>query len=143
MNLDKIFYSRRRKSMKKFVKLVNIHDGNSTALQNGERLYVETFPRAEKIISAFLSQGWELDSRTQRYNPAIQESGNFSFYLGGWDLLFIKEAEDDEKDDGDEILERVLAEVVESTGVKCESDDADLEFCEEDLDLEEEDFGED
>ena len=100
--------------MKKIVKLVNIHDGNSKEFFNGNRMYVESFPRAEMIISAFLSQGWKLENRTQRYTPAMQQEGCFSFYLGGWDLLFVKEVEDFADDDGDRILEEALAEMMET-----------------------------
>ena len=94
--------------MKTLVKLINVHDGNESMKQNGERLYIANYPRTEKIISAFLTNGWKLTSRTQRFNPAIQQEGSLSFYLGSWDLLFEKVVEDDVEDDGDKILEEVL-----------------------------------
>lgn len=99
--------------MKTLVKLINVHDGNACEKQNGERLYIETYPRAEKIISAFLTNGWKLASQTPRYNPSILQDGNFAFYLGGWDFLFEKVVEDDAEDDSDKILEEVLNEVVD------------------------------
>lgn len=100
--------------MKKIVKLVNIHDGNSKEFFNGNRMYVESFPRAEMIIGEFLSQGWKLENRTQRYTPAIQQEGCYGFYLGGCDFLFVKEVEDWAEDDGDKVLEKALEKMMEN-----------------------------
>lgn len=102
--------------MKKLVKLINVNDGKAKEFQNGDWMHVETYPRTEKIISAFLSQGWELSSYTQRYRPAALESGNFAFYMEGRDLLFEKEVDDAAEDDGDKVLKDALAEVVENVG---------------------------
>ncbi|MBO5371506.1 MAG: hypothetical protein J6A75_02185 [Lachnospiraceae bacterium] len=98
--------------MKTLVKLINIHDGEESEKQNGDRLYVATYPRAEKIISSFLTNGWKLMSKTQRYTPALQRNECYTFYLGGWDLLFEKEVDDDTEDDSDKILEEALKEIV-------------------------------
>lgn len=127
--------------MKKLVKLVNINDGNKKEVQNDERLYIETYPRAEKIISGFLNRGWELTSRTQRFYPAIQEKGKIAFYLGGWDVLFEKEVDDDAEDDGDEILEEILSEVLGKADPEEDEygfDEDDLEYDEDEFDFEEE-----
>ena len=40
--------------MKTLVKLINVNDGNESEKQNGQSLYLETYPRTEKIIAAFL-----------------------------------------------------------------------------------------
>ncbi len=126
--------------MKTLVKLINIHDGNEDVKQNGERLYIATYPRAEKIISAFLTNGWKLTDRTQLYNPAIQKNGSYSFYLGGWDFLFEKVVEDDAEDDSDKILEDVLKEILpqeeppfsEDDFIIAENDDENFEFFDDD-----------
>lgn len=126
--------------MKKLVKLINVSDGKGKEFQNGDWMHVETYPRTEKIIGAFLSQGWELSSRTQRYRPAVQKEGSFAFYLDGWDLLFEKEVDDDIEDDGDEILKAVLSEIVENGGFEQDRnlDEEETDFCDyEDFDEDE------
>ena len=77
--------------MKTITKLINVNDGHEKELQNGKFLHIVHYPRAETIISEFLNDGWKLLQQTQRITPAMQKPGCFSFYLGGWDLLFSKE----------------------------------------------------
>ena len=72
--------------MKTLVKFVNLHDGNSIDVHNGNRICIETYPRTS--------------------------DGNYSFYRGGWDCLFIKKVEDDANDNGDEILKRVIQRIL-------------------------------
>ena len=55
-----------------------------------------------------------MESRTQRITPSVQEEGAYSFYIGGWDLLFTKTVEDDAEDDSDEFLKKVIEEAVHS-----------------------------
>ena len=95
--------------MKNLVKLVNIHDGNVKNHHNGDWLCIESKPRSERIIAAFLDDGWTLKAATQRYEPAVSKPDSYSFYLGGWDMLFTKTVEDDAEDNSDEILSDVLA----------------------------------
>lgn len=116
--------------MKKLVKLISVNDGNCKVEQNGERLYIETYPRTEKIIAAFLSEGWTLMNRERIINPAQQKPRAYTFYLGGCDLLFVKDVDDDVQDEGDVILQDVLAEILEGDA---EVPD-DLEDDTEDLD---------
>ena len=98
--------------MKTLVKFVNLHDGDSIEMHNGNRICIETYPRLEAIIAAFYDDGWELINRTAPFTPAIQEGGSYSFYRGGWDCLFMKRVEDDAVDNGNEILERVLRSIL-------------------------------
>ncbi|MCD7956216.1 MAG: hypothetical protein LUG93_10810 [Lachnospiraceae bacterium] len=98
--------------MKKFVKIVTINDGNPAEVHNGDRLYTETYPRAERIIEAFLAHGWTLANMLKNFNPSVQKEGAYSFYIGGWDLVFIKETEDGEND-GDRVLREALSQVLE------------------------------
>lgn len=98
--------------MKTLVKFVNLHDGNSIDVHNGNRICIETYPRMEAIIAAYYDDGWELINRTPQFTPAITSDGNYSFYRGGWDCLFIKKVEDDAKDNGDEILKRVIQRIL-------------------------------
>ncbi|MBR2257509.1 MAG: hypothetical protein IJ899_09345 [Blautia sp.] len=98
--------------MKTLVKLVNLHDGNSIDHYNGKWFCIESYPRLEAIVAAFYDDGWELVNRTVQFNPALQEDGAFSFYRGGWDFLFKKQVEDDEEDNGDEILQSAIEEVL-------------------------------
>ncbi|MCD7809397.1 MAG: hypothetical protein LUH02_08645 [Erysipelotrichaceae bacterium] len=97
--------------MKKIVKIVHVNDGERQGMHNGNFMVVETYPRSEKIIEAFLNNNWTLMNRTQVIKPAIQESGVFSFYKDGWDLLFEKEVEDDAINNGDDILYQVFDEI--------------------------------
>ncbi len=76
--------------MKKIIKMVHVNDGDSQVMHNGDFMFVETFPRGEKIIEAFMNNGWTLANRTQVIKPAIQKEGAYSFYMNGWDLMFEK-----------------------------------------------------
>ncbi len=97
--------------MKNLVKLVTVNDGKEKEHYNGNWLFVENQPRSEKIIAAFLNDGWKLESFSHLYNPAINKPGTYSFYRGGCSLLFTKAVEDDAKDNGDELLKNVLSEL--------------------------------
>ncbi len=97
--------------MKKIIKMVHVNDGDSRVMHNGDFMFVETFPRGEKIIEAFTNNGWTLVNRTQVIKPAIQKEGVYSFYMNGWDLMFEKEVEDEEVNNGDDILRQVLDEM--------------------------------
>lgn len=101
--------------MKTLVRLINIHDGQEKEHYNGRRLYIESRPRAEKIIAAFLNDGWNLEGSARRYNPSISRPGTYSFFLGGWEMIFTKVVEDDEEDNSDDLLSDVLYEL-ECTG---------------------------
>lgn len=100
--------------MKTIVKLITVNDGKCKDFHNGDFLLVTDYPRTEAIISAFLDNGYVLESRTQRITPSVQEEGAYSFYIGGWDLLFTKRVEDDAEDDSDEFLKKVIEEAVHS-----------------------------
>lgn len=89
--------------MKTITKIVHINDGNSVTAQNGNRLFVETSPRAEHIVSAFLTDGWTLHSNVFTVSPSTNPD-QIAFYLSGWDFLFTKEVPDDAIDDSDEFL---------------------------------------
>ena len=94
--------------MKNLVKLVNVNDREDKDHQNGYNLYISSMPRAERIIAAFLDDGWKLINLAQRCHPSILQPGGYSFYLGGWNLLFTKTVEDDSADNSDEIISKVL-----------------------------------
>ena len=99
--------------MKKIVKLVHVNDGEKNEVNNGDFLLVENYPRTEKIINAFLSDGWTLNSITQQVTPAVQKQGAYTFYMGGFNLLFEKEVDDLAEDNGDMILEEAVSDVLE------------------------------
>lgn len=69
--------------MKTIVKLITVNDGKCEDYHNGDFLSVIDYPRTEAIISAFLDDGYVLESRTQRITPSVQEEGAYSFYIGG------------------------------------------------------------
>lgn len=77
--------------MMKECKIITINDGNAREIANGNRLFVEEFEAMEGIISELLNDGWKVVSFAPDFNPAIQESGNYSFYKGG--LTFYLERE--------------------------------------------------
>ena len=97
--------------MKNLVKLVNVNDRHDKDHQNhlnGYNLYISSMPRVERIIAAFLDDGWKLINLAQRCQPSILQPGGYSFYPGGWNLLFTKTVEDDSADNSDEIISKVL-----------------------------------
>lgn len=95
--------------MKNLVKVVNIHDGNELEHFNAERLYIESHPRAERIIAAFFDDGWRMADCIRRYNPAVAGRDPLTFFLGGWELIFVKTVDDDQEDNGDEIITVALS----------------------------------
>ncbi|MCM1365115.1 MAG: hypothetical protein NC122_10935 [Faecalibacterium sp.] len=98
--------------MEKFVKIINVNDGNEKIHCNENRLYVESKTRTEKIVEAMLNNGWKLMASSQRINPAISGEGNYAFYLGGFDFIFEKDAVDGAVNDADEIIESVLDDML-------------------------------
>ncbi len=77
--------------MMKECKIITINDGNAKEITNGNLLFVEEFKATEKIIGELINDGWKVVSFAPDFNPAIQESGSFSFYKGG--LTFYLERE--------------------------------------------------
>jgi hypothetical protein len=100
-------------SMKTLVKLISINDGDIHDHHNGDWLHVQSYPRAEKIVSTFFDEGWFLVNRTPRYYPAPQQAGEFSFYIGGWDFLFSKDVLDDDLDDSDKFLDDLINKILD------------------------------
>jgi hypothetical protein len=98
--------------MKTITKLIHINDGNYKTVHNGNRLFVETSPRTERIISAFLTDGWVLHSRVFNVSPSTTPD-RISFYLSGWDFLFTKEIPDDAEDESDMLLKEAVLEALE------------------------------
>lgn len=98
--------------MRVIVKQVSVNDGNPREVSNGDRLYVVSEPRSSAFVRVFLEHGYRLADRSFLVNPAIQGGGNYSFYLGGWNYLFVKEIGDGEEDDSDRVLEEAVAEAL-------------------------------
>lgn len=98
--------------MKKFVKVINVNDGKRKIVQNGDWIYIDEYPVMEKIIETFLNHDWSLLSITPTYSPAIQQEGVYNFYMHGSLLCFEKTAEDEEENDGEEILEEALDQII-------------------------------
>ena len=123
---------------KTITKLVSINDGENNEINNGNRLYLVNYPRTEKIINAFLNDGWSLHSKEFRVVPSIQ--GAYAFYLGGWDMLFVKEIPSDQDDDSDSFLHDVIAKILEEEPAIPEVvEDDDDEFL-DDFDLDDEEY---
>lgn len=95
--------------MKNLVKIVNICDGNGTEYRSGDGLCVKSYPRVEWIIAAFLDDGWKMAGCVSRYNPAIVGIEAMNFYFRGWELIFVKTVDDDQEDNGDEIITVALS----------------------------------
>lgn len=51
------------------------------------------------LIAAFLDDGWTI---APCYTPSIHQPAMYSFYLGGWDVIFTKVVEDDFEEIADE-----------------------------------------
>lgn len=120
---------------KTITKLVSVNDGNDNEIHNGNLIYIVNYPRTEKILNAFLNDGWILHSKNFRVTPAIQKPGVYSFYLDGWDLLFVKEIPVDQEDDSDTFLSDVIARVMEEeSAVSVSGDYNDDELIDKDDD---------
>ena len=65
--------------MKTLVKFVNLHDGNSIDVHNGNRICIETYPRMEAIIAAYYDDGWELINRTPQLLLPSRQMGIIHF----------------------------------------------------------------
>lgn len=101
--------------MRTICKLIRVNDSCETNVSVNDFLLVGTYPRIDAIISAFLNEGYELHSRNFRVTPGKHGTGESSFYLGGWDLLFVKNIEDDERDNSNEILRKAVESVTHNT----------------------------
>lgn len=105
--------------MKTITKIIHINDGNDVTAHNGDRLFVETSPRAETIISAFLTDGWTLHSRVFWVTPSTSPD-NITFYLSGWDFLFTKEIPDDAIDESDTLLNDAISVALSCETANCQ-----------------------
>ena len=97
--------------MRTITKIIHINDGSNLTVHNGDRLFVESSPRAESIISTFLTDGWSLHSRVFRVTPSTDPE-SITFYLAGWDFLFTKEIPDDVIDESDILLNNAVSEAL-------------------------------
>lgn len=130
--------------MKTIVKFFSINDGKQKQLVNRDFLHIEETVRIETIVSEFLNEGYTIKSCMPRVIPAINKPGAYSFYLGGWDIVFTKQIEDDEEDRSDELMQRAIAKVQsQEEELDDEDDDDDWQYDMEDLveecDLDDED----
>ena len=130
--------------MKTIVKFFSINDGKQKQLVNRDFLHIEETVRIETIVSEFLNEGYTIKSCMPRVIPAINKPGAYSFYLGGWDIVFTKQIEDDEEDRSDELMQRAIAKVQsQEEELDDEDDDDDWQYDVEDLveqsDLDDED----
>lgn len=132
--------------MKTIVKFFSINDGKQKQLVNRDFLHIEETVRIETIVSEFLNEGYTIKSCMPRVIPAINKPGAYSFYLGGWDIVFTKQIEDDEEDRSDELMQRAIAKVQsqeEELDDENDDDDDDWQYDVEDLveqsDLDDED----
>lgn len=76
--------------MKKCI-LVHVNDGEPEILRNDDRMFIEHFMRAEKVIEDYISQGYEVKQIIPDYEPSVQETGNFTFYKSGMIIYFEKD----------------------------------------------------
>lgn len=120
--------------MKTITKIIHINDGNDVTAHNGDRLFVETSPRAETIISAFLTDGWTLHSRVFRVTPSTSPD-NITFYLSGWDFLFTKEIPDDAIDESDTLLNDAISVALSIGNENSFEEDMDYDMLDNDPDL--------
>ena len=72
-------------------KVITINDGNAKELINENFLFVKEYGDTEKVIGELINDGWKVVSFAPDFTPALQKSGNFSFYKGG--LTFYLERE--------------------------------------------------
>lgn len=92
----------------KLYKFITINEGNASQLFNGNFLFVEEYPRTQKLLEALAKAGWTIVSMNPVYTPNSLKTGSFSFYRGGFKYLFEKEAKDESENDFDQILYKVF-----------------------------------
>jgi len=75
--------------MKKCI-LIHVNDAKEEVLHDKDFLYVERFPKTEKIIEDYLSKGYEVKQIIPSYAPSTQKEGNYTFYVSGITIYFEK-----------------------------------------------------
>ena len=128
--------------MKTISKIIVINDGSRQTAHNGDRLFVQTAPRADAIVSAFLSDGWTLHSRNFRVSPASSQE-YYNFYLDGWDFLFTKTVPDDAVDNSDSLLKDAISEALRKNPESPYDEDSDDEDSDDDFSLDDEEDSDD
>jgi len=76
--------------MKK-AKILHINDGCSEVVTNGDRMFIETFPKAQNEIEKYLNEGWEVKQMITEVSPAVNQEGTYSFYKSGFTVYMEKE----------------------------------------------------
>ncbi len=79
--------------MKKVI-ILHINDGNSEVATNGNRMFVETFPKAQSEIEKYLNEGWEVKQMIPEVTPSVNKEGAYSFYKSGFTIYMEKESQD-------------------------------------------------
>ena len=75
----------------KQVKIIHINDGSSEVIKNEGRMFIETFPHAQKEIEKLINEGWEVKQMIPEVTPAINKEGVYSFYKSGFTVYLERE----------------------------------------------------
>lgn len=75
----------------KQVKILHINDGNTEVVTNGDRMFIETFPRAQSEIEKYLNEGWEVKQMIPEVTPSVNKEGTCTFYKSGFTIYMEKD----------------------------------------------------
>ena len=65
-------------------KIIRINDGNPQTIENENFLFVEEYASASKVLSKYLSEGWEVHSVVPIVTPGSNDEHSIPFYMGGY-----------------------------------------------------------
>lgn len=100
----------------KVCKIIRIHDGKCETVQNGDFMFIETFPRAQKIINRMISEeGYEVVQVMPVYSPA-ERNDDLNFYRGGFVFYLEKEV-------SDEAYDHIMSKLDDYKKYGCDDDD--------------------
>lgn len=57
------------------MKILHINDDNSEVVTNGERMFIETFPKAQNEIEKYLNEGWEVKQMIPEATSSVNKEG--------------------------------------------------------------------
>lgn len=72
-------------------KIITINDGKERQIMNENYLYVYDYPVMERYVNEYLEEGWKVVHMMTVVEPAINESGIYSFYKGGYTFYLERE----------------------------------------------------
>ena len=122
--------------MKKCI-ILHINDGKPKTIRNGDFLFVENFPRTEKILNKYLAAGFEVKWIIPDYGPTMLSFGRAFSHSG---ILVYLEHKDTEDMDTDTITREIFTAFENENDISSPDDypddfSADIGDDDEELDI--------